>query len=155
MEVNSRQWYFPQVKSSIWTSEELSDVVSMSDQGQNRVLQIQEPTVYFRELGRWFNEGFWQQSRGWNGYNLTFGRTCRGVRSGASGPQRHSPVKVTSLLVSIIVDRTVPGSVRQGSIGPIRFRIGTCRLRRLRWKKESLRWLSAVSRSGVEVLYLW
>ena len=42
----------------------------MSDQSLNEVLQTEPPTGYFRELSRWFNEGFWQQSRGWNGYNF-------------------------------------------------------------------------------------
>ena len=36
--------------------------MGISNQGLNRVLEFQAPTVYFRKLSRWFNEGFWSQT---------------------------------------------------------------------------------------------
>ena len=84
-------------------------------------------------------------------------RRRRLVQCRVRWPLRHGPLKVTGQLVTIIGVRVgtrgggggwLRCSVPSGYIGLIRFRIGTCHFQRWKLSKESLRWLSAVSRSG-------
>ena len=120
----------------------------MSNQGLSRVVQIQDPTTYFRKLGRWFNEGFWQQSRGGNSYNVNVrsdmprstersqwvpaSQSSEGYQSTSQYYRRQEGA------------RQRPGRVHLSHTVPD----WNLSFRRLRWKKESLRWLSAVSRRG-------